>query len=138
MFLNIPQLERQGADIQSKVEELEEVNQSLRTRDKLNGKISDSIYYFHWFKMEHYDKLSNVQQMDNFVISELARDQTQMRGFGEMRDNLIYFCNQSNSGTGLGLFISKKIIEAHDGTIWAENNISGKGATFSFSIPLNN
>jgi hypothetical protein len=34
-FLNIPQLERQGADIQSKVEELEEINQSLRNRDKL-------------------------------------------------------------------------------------------------------
>jgi acetyl-CoA carboxylase carboxyltransferase component len=33
--LNIPQLERQGADIQSKVEELEEINQSLRNRDKL-------------------------------------------------------------------------------------------------------
>ena len=32
-FLNIHQLERQGADIQSKVEELEQVNQSLRTRD---------------------------------------------------------------------------------------------------------
>jgi hypothetical protein len=34
-FLNIPQLERQGADIQSKVEELEMLNQLLRNRDKL-------------------------------------------------------------------------------------------------------
>ena len=34
-FLNIPQLERQGADIQSKVEELEALNQSMRDRDKL-------------------------------------------------------------------------------------------------------
>ena len=34
-FLNIHQLERQGADIQSKVEELEELNQSLRQRDKM-------------------------------------------------------------------------------------------------------
>jgi ABC-type transporter Mla subunit MlaD len=34
-FLNIHQLERQGADIQSKVEELEEVNQALRNRDKM-------------------------------------------------------------------------------------------------------
>jgi integrase len=34
-FLNIPQLERQGADIQSKVEELEQLNQSMRDRDKL-------------------------------------------------------------------------------------------------------
>ena len=34
-FLNIPQLERHGADIQSKVEELEQLNQSMRDRDKM-------------------------------------------------------------------------------------------------------
>jgi len=39
-------------------------------------------------------------------------------------------------GTGLGLFISKCIIEAHDGKIWAENNREEKGATFGFSLPL--
>jgi signal transduction histidine kinase len=39
-------------------------------------------------------------------------------------------------GTGLGLFISKSIIEAHGGKIWAHNNTDGKGATFSFSLPL--
>jgi hypothetical protein len=46
-FLNIPQLERQGADIQSKVEELEEVNQSLRNRDKMKddaiAQLSDQL-----------------------------------------------------------------------------------------------
>jgi signal transduction histidine kinase len=46
------------------------------------------------------------------------------------------FVTKSETGTGLGLFISKSIIEAHGGKIWAENNSDGKGATFSFSIPL--
>ena len=39
-------------------------------------------------------------------------------------------------GTGLGLFISKGIIEAHNGRIWAENNTQEKGATFHFSLPI--
>ncbi|HYZ49879.1 MAG TPA: HAMP domain-containing sensor histidine kinase, partial [Nitrososphaeraceae archaeon] len=42
------------------------------------------------------------------------------------------------SGTGLGLFISKGIVEAHGGRMWAENNADGKGATFSFSLQLVN
>lgn len=39
-------------------------------------------------------------------------------------------------GTGLGLYISKSIIDAHRGKIWSDNNSKGKGATFSFSLPL--
>jgi two-component system, OmpR family, sensor histidine kinase VicK len=47
------------------------------------------------------------------------------------------YVSKSNMGTGLGLYISKNIIEAHGGKIWAKNNEdSERGATFSFSLPL--
>ena len=44
--------------------------------------------------------------------------------------------SDKRSGLGLGLFVSKTIIESHGGKIWAQNNAGGKGATFSFSLPL--
>ena len=46
------------------------------------------------------------------------------------------FASKSETGTGLGLYLSKKIIEAHGGKIWAENNKDRKGATFAFTLPL--
>lgn len=59
------------------------------------------------------------------------------------------FASKSEKGTGLGLFISKSVIEAHGGKIWAKNNRvsrrrsrrggggeSGDGAIFSFSLPV--
>jgi two-component system, OmpR family, sensor histidine kinase VicK len=44
--------------------------------------------------------------------------------------------SDKSSGLGLGLFVSKSIIESHGGKIWAHNNADGKGATFTFSLPL--
>ena len=46
------------------------------------------------------------------------------------------FATKSENGTGLGLFISRSIIEAHGGKIWAKNNDIERGATFTFFIPL--
>jgi two-component system, OmpR family, sensor histidine kinase VicK len=48
------------------------------------------------------------------------------------------FASKSDKGTGLGLFLSKGITQAHGGKIWAENNKDGIGATFRFTLPLRN
>jgi signal transduction histidine kinase len=45
--------------------------------------------------------------------------------------------SDSNTGTGLGLYICKNIVEAHGGEICGENNLDGKGgAIFSFTLPI--
>jgi two-component system, OmpR family, sensor histidine kinase VicK len=72
---------------------------------------------------------------DQFVIIQV-RDS----GVGidpQMMDKLFSkFSTKSETGTGLGLFISKGIVEAHGGSIWAENNADGIGACFAFKLPL--
>jgi signal transduction histidine kinase len=63
------------------------------------------------------------------------------RGTGidpDIQDKLFSkFATKSDTGSGLGLYISKGIVEAHGGRIWAGNNSDGKGgATFAFSLPI--
>lgn len=56
-----------------------------------------------------------------------------------IRDKLFQkFVTKSDraKGTGLGLYLSKAIVEAHGGRMVAENNANGKGATFSFTLPM--
>ena len=48
------------------------------------------------------------------------------------------FTTISSIGTGLGLYISKCVIKAHGGMIWAKNNPDGIGASFTFEIPVRN
>ena len=45
------------------------------------------------------------------------------------------FVSTDSGGTGLGLFVSRNIVEAHGGKIQAQNNDDGIGAMFSFTIP---
>jgi PAS domain S-box-containing protein len=52
--------------------------------------------------------------------------------FSQVHDNM----EKTNAGTGLGLYISRGIVEGHGGHIWAESGGPGKGSTFAFAIPL--
>ena len=80
-------------------------------------------------KSPHYDKKGS----DVVVIA--------IKDSGSGIDSKVFpklftkFASGSQGGTGLGLFISKNIIEAHGGKMWAENNQNNNGATFSFTLP---
>lgn len=81
------------------------------------------------------DTRSNIDNNTNEVIIRIS--DTGVGIHPEIMPRLFTkFGTRSDRGTGLGLFISKGIVEAHGGTIWAENNSDGKGATFSFTLPL--
>ncbi len=74
---------------------------------------------------------------DNFILLNIHDTGTGIDS--EMLPKLFtkFATKSQTDGTGLGLFISKSIIERHGGKMWAENNSDGKGATFAFSLPIN-
>jgi two-component system sensor histidine kinase VicK len=77
-------------------------------------------------------EISNYDNKKEFIVS--VKD-TGVGIDSDMMPRLFTkFSSKSQTGTGLGLFISKSIVEAHGGRIWAENNPDGKGATFRFSL----
>ena len=80
------------------------------------------------------DKSSNNNNNKAIIVS--VKDSGQGIDSSILPRLFTKFASKSYKGTGLGLFISKGIIEAHGGKIWGENNPDGRGATFSFSLPL--
>jgi signal transduction histidine kinase len=79
----------------------------------------------------------NIEKDDSMAIVSIEDSGTGIDP--EIKPRLFdKFASKSYQGTGLGLFISKSIVEAHGGRIWAENNPDGKGATFSFNLPIRN
>lgn len=89
---------------------------------------------------KHGTVMININLDDDNENNKAVKVTIQDTGVGitqELMPNLFSkFVTSSYNGTGLGLFISKGIIEAHGGRIWAENNSNGVGASFSFSLPI--
>jgi signal transduction histidine kinase len=80
---------------------------------------------------------TNLDDRENNKAVKVTIQDTGIGITQELMPNLFSkFVTSSYNGTGLGLFISKGIIEAHGGRIWAENNSNGVGASFSFSLPI--
>jgi signal transduction histidine kinase len=106
------------------------INNAIKFTDR-NGVISISL-----------DKAKSPSSDKNNSLGEneyaLIRIKDNGRGIDPDVQSRLFskFATKSDIGTGLGLFITKSIIEAHGGEISAENNSDGKGATFTFSLPL--
>lgn len=71
--------------------------------------------------------IDNGKGMDPIQMSALFQK------FATMGGN--YLTKENIQGTGLGLYLSKSLIELHGGEIWAKSDGPGKGSTFSFSLP---
>jgi signal transduction histidine kinase len=133
------------ADYDIQIRKIKDVKLSLITKGdffveadkgRLNQVISNLI-----------DNAIKFTQKGSIVISTQRKDNNDNHVIVSIKDTGIgidqeiiprlfsKFASKSFEGTGLGLFISKSIIEAHGGKIWAKNNTDGKGATFLVSLP---
>ena len=83
-----------------------------------------------------------IVKLDKYIINNLDFVKVSIKNTGTGIDPNILpklfskFITKSVKGTGLGLYICKNIVNAHGGQIWAQNNVSEKGATFVFTIPI--
>ena len=103
-------------------------------KERINQVISNLLSNALKFTDEGFIKIKVENANDNVIISV---EDTGSGIHPEIFPRLFCkFATKSDKGTGLGLYISKNIIDAHGGRIWAQNNKSGIGATFFFSIPL--
>jgi signal transduction histidine kinase len=93
-----------------------------------------------WVSMENGERrqlYKNKNNDTNIVVS--IKDTGTGVDLGIMPKLFTKFATASRKGTGLGLYISQSIIEAHGGRIWAQNKKDGKiGAVLSFSLPTTN
>jgi PAS domain S-box-containing protein len=89
------------------------------------------------------EALEGSQISPHIIVRASATDQNQIliqvidNGPGVAEQEKIFnaFVTTKTNGMGIGLAVSRSIVEVHGGRLWAENNLSG-GATFSLTLPL--
>ena len=107
-----------------------------KLKDVIMNLIDNSIKYtaegsIH-VKVEGTDRIAQVSVED----TGMGIDPGEAGKLFEKFSRGIGVARVSAEGTGLGLFIVKKIIEAHGGRVWAESRGKGKGSAFRFKVPL--
>jgi signal transduction histidine kinase/CheY-like chemotaxis protein len=124
----------------------------LKRIEKRKEKVHHHLYllphYTHHHLHQHDDNLKaksakglkGDEKEEGQAATSTAVVSIQDEGSGiksELRSRLYEkFATGCQGGTGLGLFISKNIIEAHGGNLWFEDNKDGKGVTFYFTLPI--
>ncbi|TXT56385.1 MAG: putative Histidine kinase [Promethearchaeota archaeon] len=86
--------------------------------------------------VERFDTYVLVRLKDNGV--GLTEDELNnlFKRFNQFNKGMTSISDVAIEGTGLGLYITKKIIERHEGDIWAESEGKNKGTTFFIKLPL--
>lgn len=161
-ILSVTRLESKSFTLKTEVFDLNEVISTV-IRDESVQLSNDDVEIIHQTETENMpvdadrDRVSQVvynllhnaikfTEMGKIVISsKYTKDSVEVsvsdsgKGIDPQIVPILFskFVTKSDKGTGLGLYICKGIIEAHGGTIWAENMPEEQhGAKFSFSLPI--
>jgi two-component system, OmpR family, phosphate regulon sensor histidine kinase PhoR len=109
----------------------------VRINEVLNNLVSNAINY-----TEPQGKIEIwIEEKDEMVITHVKDTGKGIPAESLARLFTKFFrvqggpAEQASKGNGLGLYLSKAIVELHNGKIWAESDGPGKGSTFSFSLP---
>jgi len=127
------QIEHKGGDIKITLDFPGDINIKI-DRSRISQVISNLVTNAVRFTKHGNILLSVTKNKKEIVIS--VKDTGQGIDPEVMPRLFSKFATKSITGTGLGLFISKSIVEAHGGTIHGENNKNGTGARFSITLPL--